>query len=181
MQNGLSLPLKKAVLILSLNQYSQTLQMADTYTQLHIHCVFAVKYRVAIIKPNWEENLHKYITGIVQNNGHKMLAINSATDHLHLFVGLNPRQSISDMMRLFKGDSSEFVNKQRFTSRKFQWQDGYGAFSNGHSQIHAVIKYISNQKEHHQKKTFREEYFGMLKDYGIEFDAKYVFQDLLDE
>ena len=155
--------------------------MANTYTQLHIHCVFAVKYRAAIIHPNWEENLHKYITGIVQNNGHKLLCINSATDHLHMFIGLNPKQSISDMMRLVKGDSSEYVNKNHFTNRKFQWQEGYGAFSNSHSQIDKVVKYILNQKEHHHETTFMEEYLKMLQDFGILYDKKYIFHELLDE
>lgn len=102
-------------------------------------------------------------------------------DHLHMFVGLNPAQSISDMMQLVKGDSSEFVNNQKFTKRKFRWQDGYGAFSNSHSQIDAVVKYILNQKNHHHKRTFREEYIGMLKDYGVDYNEKYIFHDLLDE
>ena len=154
--------------------------MPNTYTQLHIHCVFAVKYRAALIQPEWEERLHKYITGIVQNNGHKLLAINSVPDHPHMFIGLNPKQSISEMMQLAKGDSSEFVNGQRFTKRKFYWQDGYGAFSNSHSQIDAVVKYILRQKEHHHKKTFREEYVGMLKDFGVDYNEKYVFYEPLD-
>jgi REP element-mobilizing transposase RayT len=154
--------------------------MPNTYTQLYIHCVFAVKYRAAVIKPEWDDRLHKYITGIIQNNGHKLLTINSVSDHLHLLVGLHPKQSISEMMRLVKGDSSEFINKEGLTKRKFQWQEGYGAFSNSRSQIDSVIKYILNQKEHHRKKTFREEYIGMLKDYNIDFDEKYIFHDLLD-
>ncbi|RZK54147.1 MAG: IS200/IS605 family transposase [Pedobacter sp.] len=154
--------------------------MANTYTQLYIHCVFAVKYREAVILPEWEERLHQYITGLVQNNGHKMLAINNASDHIHLFFGLNPKQSISEIMRLVKGDSSEFINKQGFTNNKFRWQEGFGAFSNSHSQIDAVVKYIMNQKEHHRKKTFNEEYVIMLKDFGITYDEKYTFKDLLD-
>jgi putative transposase len=154
--------------------------MPNTYTQLYIHCVFAVKYRMAMIQPEWEDRLQMYITGIVQNNGHKLLAINSMPDHLHLFVGLNPKQSISDMMMLVKGDSSEMINKERLTKRKFQWQDGYGAFSNSRSQIDGVVKYILNQKQHHSKKTFREEYIEMLKDYAVEYDERYIFQDLLD-
>lgn len=154
--------------------------MPNTYTQLYIHFVFAAKYRMAIIQPEWEEQLHRYITGIVQNNGHKLLAINSATDHSHLFIGLNPSQSISELMRLVKGDSSEFVNKQGFTKRKFQWQEGYGAFSNSNSQIDSVVKYINNQKEHHRKKSFKEEYLNILKDYSVNYDEKYVFRDLID-
>ncbi|SDD64575.1 REP element-mobilizing transposase RayT [Mucilaginibacter pineti] len=154
--------------------------MPNTYTQLYIHCVFAVKYRLAIIDTLWEDRLHSYITGIVQNNGHKMLVINSASDHLHMLIGLNPKQSISDMMRLVKGDSSEFINKEGFTKRKFHWQEGYGAFSNSKSQIDGVVKYIINQKQHHLKKSFKAEYLDILKDYSIDYDEKYVFNDLLD-
>jgi len=110
-----------------------------------------------------------------------MLQINSAVDHLHLFVGFHPKQSVSDIMRLVKGDSSEFINLHKLTQRKFQWQDGYGAFTNSHSQIDKVVKYIMNQKEHHRKKTFRQEYLAMLKAYGIEYDEKYIFHDLLDD
>lgn len=155
--------------------------MPNTYTQLYIHLVFAVKYRAAVIQPEWEEYLHRYIRGIVQNNGHKLLVINSVSDHLHLFAGLNPKQSISEIMQLVKGDSSEFVNKKGLTKRKFHWQDGYGAFSNSRSQIDAVIKYILNQKEHYHKKTFREEYIGMLKNYEVDYDEKYIFHEPLDE
>jgi putative transposase len=154
--------------------------MPNTYTQLHIHFVFAVKYRQAIIQPIWEERLHQYITGIVQNNGHKMLAINSVPDHLHLFAGLNPIQSISELMRLVKGDSSEFVNQHKLTARKFQWQDGYGAFSISHTHIDPVVKYIFNQKEHHRTKTFKEEYLQILTANGVAYDDKYIFHDLLD-
>jgi putative transposase len=154
--------------------------MPNTYTQLYIHCVFAVKYRLAVIEPQWEDDLHKYITGIVKNNGHKMLAINSATDHLHMFIGLDPQQSISEMMRLVKGDSAEFINKSGFTKRKFHWQRGYGAFSNSKSHIDGVVKYILNQKQHHLKKSFRDEYLEILKGYAVEYDEEYIFSDLLD-
>ncbi len=154
--------------------------MSNTYTQLYIHFVFAVKYRKAAILEEWEDRLQKYMTGIVQNNGHKLITINTMPDHLHMLVGLNPKQSISELMKLVKGDSSEFINKEGFTQRKFHWQDGYGAFSNSRSHIDGVVKYILNQKEHHAKKTFREEYLEMLRDYAVEYDEKYIFQDLLD-
>ena len=154
--------------------------MPNTFTQLHIHCVFAVKYRAATIQPLWQEELHKYITGIVQHNDHKLLAINSVSDHLHLFVGLNPKQFISELIRLVKCDSSEYINKERFTKQKFHWQEGYGAFSNSRSQVGAVVGYINHQQEHHQKKTFREEYLGMLNDYEVEHDERYIFHDLLE-
>jgi putative transposase len=154
--------------------------MPNTYTQLYIHCVFAIKYREAVIEAKWEDRLQKYITGILQNNGHKLLAINSMPDHLHFFVGLNPNQSISEMMKLAKGDSSEFVNKEKFSKRKFYWQDCYGAFSNSRSQIDSVVKYILNQKQHHAKKAFRDEYLDMLRDYAVDYDEKYIFHDLLE-
>ena len=109
------------------------------------------------------------------------MAINNMPDHLHLFVGLNPKQSISDLMRLVKGDSSEFINSEGFTKRKFQWQDGYGAFSNSKSQIDGVVKYILSQKKHHSQKTFLEEYIEILRDYAVEYDEKYIFHDLLDD
>jgi len=155
--------------------------MPNTYTQLYIHFVFAVKYRKASIQEDWEIRLQKYITGTVQNNGHKLLAINTVPDHLHLFVGLNPKQSISEFMKLVKGDSSEFINKEGLTQRKFYWQEGYGAFTNSRSQIDGVCKYILNQKQHHAKKTFREEYLDILKDWDVEYDEKYIFQDMSDD
>jgi len=154
--------------------------MPNTYTQLYIHFVFAVKYRRAVIHKEWEGRLQKYITGIVQNNEHKLLAINTMPDHLHLFAGLNPKQSISELMRLVKGDSSEFINSNSLTQRKFQWQEGYGAFSNSRSQIDEVVKYIVNQKEHHIQQTFREEYLKILRINDVDYDEKYIFHDLLD-
>lgn len=154
--------------------------MPNTYTQLYVHFVFAVKYRTGLIQAQWEERLHKYITGIVQNNGHKLLAINSAADHIHIFIGLNPQQAISELMRLVKGDSAEFINKERLVAGKFRWQEGYAAFSNSHSQLTDVIRYINNQKQHHSKRSFKEEYLDMLKTYAIEYNEKYIFQDLID-
>jgi putative transposase len=155
--------------------------MPNTYTQLYIHTVFAVKYRQALISETWEEELHKYITSVIQNNGHKMLAINSASDHTHVFFGLNPKQAIADIMRLVKGDSSEWINKKSFTPRKFQWQEGYGAFSHSRSQLDPVVKYILNQKEHHKTTTFREKYLKILSDFDIPFDEKYIFHEPLED
>lgn len=154
--------------------------MPNTYTQLHIHAVFAVKYRAALIRHCFREDLHKYITGIVQHNGHKLLAINSTADHLHLFYGLNPNQSVSELMRLVKSDSSEWVNKHHRTPCKFHWQEGYGAFSVSRSQVNAVVSYILHQEEHHKKRSFREEYLQMLRDYDVEHDLRYVFHKLLE-
>src|SRR5580693_1359820 len=150
--------------------------MPNTYTQLYIHCVFAVKYRAALLQTEWDERLRLYIAAIIQNNKHKLLSINNMPDHLHLFVGLNPNQSISDMMRMVKGESSEWINNEKLTKRKFNWQDGYGAFSHSKSQIDSVAKYIVNQQEHHRKTTFLEEYKTMLENFGVEYDERYIFK-----
>ena len=150
--------------------------MSNTYTQLYVHCVFAVKYRASLLHTAWDEKLRLYIAATVQNDGHKMLAINNMPDHLHFLVGLNPKQSISDMMRFVKGDSSEWINKEKLTPHKFQWQEGYGAFSNSKSQVDSVVKYIANQQEHHKKTTFLDEYRNMLNKAGITYDEKYIFK-----
>jgi len=152
--------------------------MANTYTQLYIHIVFVVKFREAVIQNSWEERLHKYIIAIVQNNNHKVLAINSAYDHVHLFIGLNPSQSIAELMRQVKHESSQFINKNRLTPTLFRWQEGYGAFSYSHSHIPNVIKYIETQKEHHKKLTFIEEYTQLLKLFEVEYNEKYIFKNL---
>src|SRR5476649_759043 len=109
--------------------------MPNTYTQLYIHFVFAVKYRASLIQQTWDERLRQYIIAITQNHGHKVLAINNMPDHLHMFVGLNPNQSISDLMRTVKKESSEWVNDSKLMPHKFQWQEGYGAFSHSRSEI----------------------------------------------
>ena len=150
--------------------------MPNTYTQIHIQCVMAVKFRQAIIQSSWKEQLHKYITGIVQNHNHKMIAINSMPDHLHLFIGLRPDQSLSDLMRLVKGEASEWINKQQFTPVTFRWQEGYGAFSYSRSHVQIVVNYIMNQEEHHRKRTFLEEYQQLLENFEIEFDERYIFK-----
>jgi putative transposase len=152
--------------------------MSNTYTQIHVQCVFAVKYRDCVISPLWKKRLHNYIVAIAQNNEHKVLAINSMPDHLHLFLGFRPHQSLSDLMRLIKGDSSEWINKEKLVRGKFRWQEGYGAFSYSRSQIDAVVKYIINQEEHHHKRTFLEEYIEMLEKFAVDYDSKYIFREL---
>ncbi len=153
--------------------------MANTYTQLYIHCAFAVKFRAAMLSTEWDSRLRLYITAIVQNHRHKMLSINNVHDHLHFLVGLNPGQSISDLMRIVKSDSSEWINNEKLTKQKFQWQEGYGAFSHSKSQISKVALYIENQHEHHKKVTFIEEYKKMLSDFAVEYDEQYIFQALM--
>lgn len=149
--------------------------MSDTYTQIHIQAVMAVKFRKALINQDWKEELHKYITGIVQKNQHKMLSINSMPDHLHLFFGFRPTQALSDLMRIVKGESSEWINKRGLTNSKFLWQGGFGAFSYARSQVSIVCNYIENQEMHHQKKTFLEEYKELLEKFEVEYDERYLF------
>jgi REP element-mobilizing transposase RayT len=152
--------------------------MANTYTQLYIQFVFAVKNRASLIQPSWEQQLFKYITGIVQNHQHKMIAINGMPDHIHLLVGLHPNQSISRLMQIVKGEASEWINTKGFITGKFQWQEGYGAFSYGKSQIKIVHQYIMNQKQHHQKTSFVSEYKSLLMKFDISFDEKYIFHSI---
>jgi len=152
--------------------------MGNSYTQIFLHIVFAVQNRQSLISINWKHDLYKYITGIVQNNGHKLIAINGMPNHLHLAVGFKPNQSISDLLKDIKGDSSKWINSQRFMSGHFNWQEGYGAFSFSQSQIDSVVKYIQNQEEHHRKKTFREEYIEFLTKYNVDYNEKYLLEDV---
>jgi putative transposase len=153
--------------------------MPNTYTQIHIQCVFAVKFRAALITPSWEDRLYRYITGIVQKQGHKMLAINGIPDHIHLFFGMRPDQSIADLVREIKGDSSEWVNNERLAPGYFRWQDGYGAFSYRKKDIPVVCRYIERQKEHHAKVGFIDEYKLLLQEFDVEYDNKYLFHEPL--
>jgi REP element-mobilizing transposase RayT len=154
--------------------------MANTYTQIHIHVVFSVQNRLSLISDKWKEQLYQYITGIVQNNGHKLLAINGMSDHVHILFGMRPLQSLSDLMQDIKGDSSKWINNNRFVVGKFAWQQGYGAFSYSKNDLHKVISYIENQENHHRGKTFVDEYTTMLNDLRIDFDERYIFKSLIE-
>ncbi len=151
--------------------------MPDTYSKLQIHLVFAVKYRQALIHESWEVRLHKYITGIIECSGHKLLAINGMPDHVHIFIGMRPAQALSDLVREIKKASTQFIKDNGFTPHKFQWQEGYGAFSYAESQVKTVVNYILNQKEHHAVQKFNEEYLEMLQNFGIEYDQQHLFKD----
>jgi putative transposase len=150
--------------------------MANTYTQIHIQCVIAVKYRQSLIQPEWKDQLQKYITGITQNYGHKMLAINNMPDHLHMFFGFRPNQSLSDLMRIVKSESTKWINDKQFTPAIFSWQEGYGAFSYSRSHVNKVTEYVLNQEEHHRHKTFLEEYEQFLKQFEIPYEERYIFK-----
>ena len=152
--------------------------MANTFTQIYLQFVFAVQNRISLIKPEWKEELYKYIAGIVQNNKHKLIAINGMPNHIHVFIGYKPHQLIPDLLQDIKGNSSGWINKKGFIEGKFSWQAGYGAFSYSHSQIDNVVKYIMNQERHHRKKTFQEEYVELLNKFNIQFDEKYILKEI---
>ena len=155
--------------------------MANTFTQIYIHIVFAVQGRRSLIPRQYKEELSKYITGIVRNRGQKLIAINNEPDHMHIFVGLKPTIAVSDLVRDIKAGSSGFINDKQWVRGRFSWQEGFGAFSHSHSEIDRVVKYIQNQEEHHRKKTFKEEYLEMLEDFAVEYDAQYLFKWIQDE
>ena len=150
--------------------------MANTYTQCYFHLVFAVKNREALIQKAWKNDLEMYITGIVQNHRHKMLAIGSMPDHIHIFIGYNVNQLIPDLVEEIKTSSNAWIKANKLSRFKFEWQKGYGAFTHSRSQMGAVVKYVLNQEEHHKKRPFREEYLEILRNNEIEFKDEYVFQ-----
>jgi REP element-mobilizing transposase RayT len=153
--------------------------MANTYTQIHIQTVFAVQNRQCLISPEWKIDLYKYIAGIVQNHNHKLLAINGMPDHLHVFFGFRPTQSLSELMQDIKGSSSKWINENRLIKGRFSWQEGYGAFSYSKNDVKRVIGYIERQEEHHGRKTFLEEYRDFLKEFDVTFDERYIFKESL--
>jgi putative transposase len=150
--------------------------MANTYTQLYIQIIFAVQGRSNLIHEKHRDEIEKYICGIIKNNKSKPLTIYCNPDHVHVFMGIHPTMSVSDMARDIKSNSSLFINQKKWIIGKFNWQDGYGAFTYSKSQIDEVVKYILNQPEHHKKKSFKEEYLDILKKWEMEYDEKYVFE-----
>ena len=150
--------------------------MANTYSQAHFHLVFAVKHRQALIQRSWKDELERYITGIVQTHKHKLLAIGAMPDHIHIFLGYHLMHRIPDLVEEIKTSSNHWIKQKNFSASKFDWQNGYGAFTHSRSQVDAVVKYVLHQEEHHRKKNFREEYLDMLQKAEIKFEEKYLFQ-----
>lgn len=150
--------------------------MPNTYTQIHLHIVFAVKYRQALIDRRWKDDLHKYITGIVQNKGHKMLAINSMPDHIHILIGMRPAESLSTLVKVIKTESCIWIRHR--LQINFAWQGGFGAFSYARSNLPRVCTYIQNQETHHQRCSFLEEYKTILTSFEVAFDPAYLFTEL---
>ena len=151
--------------------------MANTYHQIHIQAIFAVKKRTGLIQKEWKDELYKYITGVIQKHDHKLLAVNGMPDHVHIFFGMRPTQSLSDLMQDVKGGSSRWINEKKFTKAKFEWQEGFGAFSYSKSQASRVIAYIQNQEVHHRKITFLAEYKKFLEKFEVDYDERYIFKD----
>ena len=149
--------------------------MANTYSQIYIQLVFVVKRRENLIPKEHREELHKFISGIVANQEQKLLAIFCMPDHAHILVSIKPSIAISDLARDVRAGSSGFINKQKWMSNKFQWQEGFGAFSYSQSAVNNVIQYILNQEEHHRKKSFKEEYHSFLKKFEVDFEDQYLF------
>ena len=152
--------------------------MPNTYTQIYIQIVFAVQGRQSLIQTERNDELQKYITGIVTNHGQKLIAINNMPDHMHILIGQKPTMALSDLVRDIKAGSSGFINERRWVAGRFSWQEGFGAFSYGHSQLGAVIRYIQNQQQHHRRRSFAEEYEQLLERFNIPHDERYVFQPI---
>jgi len=152
--------------------------MANTYSQIYLHFVFAVQNRISLINPKWQSELYKYMGGIIANNGHKSYIINGMPDHVHALVSMNPKQAPSDLMHDIKRSSSLWINDNQLVVGKFSWQEGFGAFSYGKSQIPDIASYIEQQQEHHKKRTFIDEYIAFLKLFEVEFDEKYIYKPI---
>jgi REP element-mobilizing transposase RayT len=150
--------------------------VANTYTQIYIQVVFAVEGRQSLLPPEHNDELQKYITGIVSAQKQKLIAINNMPDHLHLLVGLRPDSCLSDLVRDVKAGSSKFINEKRWVIGRFSWQEGFGAFSYSRSQLGTLVRYVENQQIHHAKRSFRQEYVALLEKFGVEYDARYIFK-----
>lgn len=150
--------------------------MANTYSQMYVHIVFAVRKRENLIPKKHKEELQKYITGIVTNRGQKLLAVNCMPDHTHIFIGFKPNICISDIVRDIKTSTSIFIKEKRYTNFKFYWQEGFGSFTYSHSQLSTIINYILNQEEHHKQNSFKNEYLELLAKFDVNFDPQYLFE-----
>jgi putative transposase len=155
--------------------------MANTYTQIYTHVVFAVQGRQNLIRPEHKDELQKYMTGIVTNQGQKLIAINNMPDHFHVLIGQKPTIALSDLVGALKAGSSGFINDKRWVPGRFAWQEGFGAFSYSHSQLTAVIRYIRDQEKHHRRKTFRDEYLEMLEKFQVPHEERFIFQPIEEE
>jgi len=153
--------------------------MSSTYSQIYIHVVFAVKHRESLIAPKWECQLHKYLTVSIQNNGQKMIAINGMPDHIHMLIGMKPNCNLSDLIREIKKSSSNWINTNKLVTSHFNWHEGFGAFSYSQSSLDNVVNYIHEQKKHHAKQNFREEFETLLQKFKVNYKKEYLFNQVL--
>jgi putative transposase len=153
--------------------------VANTYHQIYIQTVFAVKYRRAVIEKEWKSTLFGVIGNLINDVNCKTIIVNGIEDHVHCFIGLRPAVSVSELMKTVKAKSSKYINDHSLTPERFEWQEGYGVFSYSRSHIDRIYKYIQNQEEHHRKQSFRQEYVDLLNEFGVDYDEQYIFQDLL--
>jgi REP element-mobilizing transposase RayT len=150
--------------------------MANTYTRIYLQLVFSPMGHENVIPVKHKEELQKYTTGIIQKRKHKLLAVNFMPDHIHIFIGYQPSQPLPDLLRDIKANTSKFINEKRWLPGKFRWQEGYGAFSYGYSQINDVVQYVNTQEEHHKKASFKDEYLKLLEKFNVDYDPKYLFE-----
>lgn len=153
--------------------------MANTYSQIYLQTVFAVKYRKAVINKEWRPRLLGVIGNLINGANCKTIIVNGVEDHIHCLIGLKPVVSVAELMKTVKAKSSKYVNDNRLTKGRFEWQTGYGVFSYGQSQVDRVYKYIQNQEAHHKKQTFKNEYLEFLRKFKVEYDEQYIFHELL--
>ena len=153
--------------------------MANSYQQIYLQTVFAVKYRNAVLEKSWRPKLQGVIGNLINETGCKTIIVNGVEDHMHCFLGLRPAVSVSELMKIVKAKSSKYINDHNLTGERFEWQEGYGVFSYRQRDVDIIYKYIQNQEEHHSKQTFREEYLGFLKVFEIGYDEQYIFQELI--
>ncbi|MBS1730766.1 MAG: IS200/IS605 family transposase [Bacteroidetes bacterium] len=151
--------------------------MANTYHQIYLQIVFAVKYRAAIIDKSWNNRLYGVIGNLINEANCKTIIVNGVEDHVHCFLGLKPVVSVSELMKTVKAKSSKYINDHSLTAARFEWQEGYGVFSYSQSQVDGVYKYIQNQKAHHKKQTFLDEYKAFLKKFKVEYDERFIFHE----
>ncbi len=150
--------------------------MANTYTQIHLQFVFAVRFRASLIDDSWKNELYKYMTGIVHAHNHKLLIVNGMPDHIHMLVGMRPTQSIAELLQDIKGDSSKWINEKKLSKSRFEWQQGYGAFSYSKNQLPQLIHYIARQEDHHRRTSFLQEYRELLQEFDVSFEDRYIFK-----
>ena len=153
--------------------------MANTYHQIYLQTVFAVKYRAAVLDKSWRSKVQGVIGNLINETGCKTIIVNGVEDHIHCFLGLRPAVSLSDLMKTVKAKSSKYINDHSLTTSRFEWQEGYSVFSYRQRDVDMIYKYVKNQEEHHKIQSFKDEYLELLKEFEIEYDEQYLFQELI--